>query len=154
LNFGLPADGIGLTKVSDGREFGPRTIFLVHRSKSFPTISGVFRYHVWNGSDIRGKFEMTEEKPGKIEQRAYEIWDREGRPHGKALEHWHQAVAEVAREEEQAAKARAEKAKKKESKPKKAGSKPTAAAKTSGAKPAAKTKSAAKPKKTAAKTKG
>jgi hypothetical protein len=97
---------------------------------------------------------MTDEKPGKIEQRAYEIWDREGRPHGKALEHWHQAVAEIAREEEQAATARAEKAGKKEPKPKKAASKAPAAAKTSGAKPAAKTKTAAKTKKAAAKTKG
>ena len=42
---------------------------------------------------------MTDGKPGKIEQRAYEIWEREGRPHGMALEHWHQAVAEIAREE-------------------------------------------------------
>jgi len=93
---------------------------------------------------------MTDGKPGKIEQRAYEIWEREGRPHGKALEHWHQAVAEIAREEGKAEKARRTKAGKKEPKAKKAASKPAATAKSSSAKPAAK----AKPKKAASKTKG
>lgn len=93
---------------------------------------------------------MTDGKPGKIEQRAYEIWEREGRPHGKALEHWHQAVAEIAREEGKAAKARSTKAGKKEPKAKKAASKPAAKAKSLSAKPAAK----AKPKKAASKTKG
>jgi len=34
----------------------------------------------------------------RVEQRAYEIWEREGRPHGKHDEHWHQAAEEIARE--------------------------------------------------------
>lgn len=94
---------------------------------------------------------MSNEKPGKIEQRAYEIWEREGRPHGKALEHWHQAVAEIAREEEEIAQAKTAATKKKAPKAKTA-----AAEKASGAKPATKTKTrtAAKPKKASAKTKG
>ena len=91
---------------------------------------------------------MTDGKPGKIEQRAYEIWEREGRPHGKALEHWDQAVAEIAREEEEA-QAKAAKTVKKAPKAKKPAPKSATAAK-----PAAKGKTAAKPKKTAAKTKG
>ena len=34
----------------------------------------------------------------RVEQRAYEIWEREGRPHGKHDEHWHRAAEEVERE--------------------------------------------------------
>jgi hypothetical protein len=34
----------------------------------------------------------------RIEQRAYEIWEREGRPHGKHDEHWHRAAEEITRE--------------------------------------------------------
>jgi hypothetical protein len=97
---------------------------------------------------------MTDGKPGKIEQRAYEIWEREGRPIGKALEHWHQAVAEIAREQGKGAKAKTTRAGEKEPKAKKAASKPAATAKASGAKPAAKAKPSAKSKKAAAKTKG
>ena len=97
---------------------------------------------------------MSDTKPGKIEQRAYEIWEREGRPHGKALEHWHQAVAEIAREEGKAAKAKTAKAGEKEPKAKKGASKQAATAKSSDAKPVARAKPSAKPKKAAAKTKG
>ena len=32
----------------------------------------------------------------KIRQRAYEIWDREGRQEGRAEEHWEQAERELA----------------------------------------------------------
>jgi hypothetical protein len=31
----------------------------------------------------------------KIQERAYEIWDREGRQHGRADEHWSQAEREI-----------------------------------------------------------
>lgn len=31
----------------------------------------------------------------RIEERAYELWERAGRPEGRALEHWVQAEAEV-----------------------------------------------------------
>jgi hypothetical protein len=30
-----------------------------------------------------------------IARRAYEIWEREGRPDGRAMEHWLQAVSEL-----------------------------------------------------------
>lgn len=32
----------------------------------------------------------------RIRQRAYEIWEREGRPHGDDLKHWMQAFQEIA----------------------------------------------------------
>jgi hypothetical protein len=38
----------------------------------------------------------------RIRQRAYEIWDREGRPHGRDQEHWLMAVDELIEELEQA----------------------------------------------------
>jgi hypothetical protein len=79
---------------------------------------------------------MAKEKRSKVEIRAYEIWDREGRPDGKALEHWHQAVAEIAREEAEAEAA----------KPKKAGG-PKKAAKDKPAAPAKKAASASAAKK-------
>jgi len=37
-----------------------------------------------------------------IRQRSYEIWQREGRPEGKALNHWLQAKAELEREQQPA----------------------------------------------------
>jgi hypothetical protein len=36
----------------------------------------------------------------RVQERAYEIWQRAGRPEGKAMEHWLQAEAETAAEEE------------------------------------------------------
>ena len=30
-----------------------------------------------------------------IRERAYAIWEAEGRPHGKDLDHWHRAEAEI-----------------------------------------------------------
>ena len=35
----------------------------------------------------------------RVRERAYEIWERAGRPEGKATEHWLQAEAEIAAEE-------------------------------------------------------
>jgi Protein of unknown function (DUF2934) len=32
----------------------------------------------------------------RIRRRAYELWEREGRPEGRALDHWRRAEAEVA----------------------------------------------------------
>ena len=34
-----------------------------------------------------------------IRQRAYEIWEQDGRPDGRDQEHWHQAEAEMMIEE-------------------------------------------------------
>lgn len=36
----------------------------------------------------------------KIRQRAQEIWEQEGRPDGRAEEHWRQAAEELMREDE------------------------------------------------------
>jgi len=36
----------------------------------------------------------------RIERRAHEIWEREGKPHGKHDEHWAQAEAEIRAEDE------------------------------------------------------
>ncbi|MDR6666090.1 DUF2934 domain-containing protein [Rhizobium sp. 1399] len=33
---------------------------------------------------------------GRIRQRAYEIWEQEGRPHGEDLKHWLLAFQEIA----------------------------------------------------------
>lgn len=35
----------------------------------------------------------------RTRERAYQIWERAGRPEGKAVEHWLQAEAEIASEE-------------------------------------------------------
>jgi hypothetical protein len=43
---------------------------------------------------------MNLEKQTLIEQRAYALWQREGRPHGRHEEHWHRAAREVEAEEE------------------------------------------------------
>ncbi len=34
-------------------------------------------------------------KETEIAERAYYIWETQGRPHGRDQEHWHQAAAEV-----------------------------------------------------------
>ncbi|HYD30781.1 MAG TPA: DUF2934 domain-containing protein [Azospirillaceae bacterium] len=39
---------------------------------------------------------MSQTVEGRIQQRAYEIWEREGRPHGRDWEHWLMAEGEVA----------------------------------------------------------
>jgi hypothetical protein len=36
----------------------------------------------------------------RVRERAYQIWERAGRPEGKPVEHWLQAEAEIAAEEE------------------------------------------------------
>lgn len=35
----------------------------------------------------------------KVRERAYALWERAGRPHDKAEEHWWQAEAEISAEE-------------------------------------------------------
>jgi hypothetical protein len=39
----------------------------------------------------------------RVRKRAYQLWQREGEPHGRAEEHWAQAEAEVEIEHEPAA---------------------------------------------------
>jgi hypothetical protein len=41
---------------------------------------------------------MTAHRQGEITKRAHAIWESEGRPEGKAAEHWQRAEAEVAAE--------------------------------------------------------
>jgi DUF2934 family protein len=36
----------------------------------------------------------------RIRERAYQIWEHAGRPEGKSAEHWLQAEAEIAAEEQ------------------------------------------------------
>lgn len=45
---------------------------------------------------------MPKNKEEQIKQRAYEIWEEEGRPHGEDLRHWVKALEEIARTEESA----------------------------------------------------
>ena len=40
-----------------------------------------------------------QDREQKIRERAYEIWDREGRPLGREIEHWAQAERELAARE-------------------------------------------------------
>jgi hypothetical protein len=42
---------------------------------------------------------MTSDKQEKIRSRAYQIWEREGRPEGRGEEHWAQAAHEIENEE-------------------------------------------------------
>lgn len=42
------------------------------------------------------------DKEDRIRRRAYEIWEREGRPHGREQEHWDRAVQEIEAEEPEA----------------------------------------------------
>jgi hypothetical protein len=37
----------------------------------------------------------------RIKERAYQIWERAGRPEGKSVEHWLQAQAEIAADEQE-----------------------------------------------------
>jgi hypothetical protein len=41
---------------------------------------------------------MRSDRNRRVEQRAHEIWEAEGRPHGKHDEHWHRAEREIAPE--------------------------------------------------------
>jgi DUF2934 family protein len=41
---------------------------------------------------------MDSDKEARIRERAYEIWVRDGRPHGRDAEHWQKAEAEIAAE--------------------------------------------------------
>src|ERR1700719_1432722 len=47
-----------------------------------------------------GKSHAAKEDPeiDRVRTRAYEIWEREGRPHDRHQEHWRQAESEIANE--------------------------------------------------------
>jgi hypothetical protein len=40
-------------------------------------------------------FEMAGDELAAAQLKAYQIWDREGRPHGRHDEHWQQALKEL-----------------------------------------------------------
>jgi hypothetical protein len=43
---------------------------------------------------------MDPDKQRLVEQRAYALWQAEGKPHGKHEEHWQRAVCEIEAEDE------------------------------------------------------
>jgi hypothetical protein len=97
---------------------------------------------------------MPDSRRERIERRAYEIWESEGRPHGRHDEHWRRAAAEIDAEavgsEETSAggtqpppadsapvkAARARRVTKKDAAPESAPAKPTATGKRTARKPA------------------
>ena len=46
---------------------------------------------------------MESDREKRVRERAYQIWQRHGEPHGRADEHWAQAEAEIELEHEIAA---------------------------------------------------
>jgi Protein of unknown function (DUF2934) len=42
---------------------------------------------------------MSSERQKRIEERAYALWQAEGRPHGRHEEHWRRAAHEIETEE-------------------------------------------------------
>jgi hypothetical protein len=46
---------------------------------------------------------MESDREKRVRERAHQIWQREGEPHGRADEHWAQAEAEIELEHELAA---------------------------------------------------
>jgi hypothetical protein len=81
--------------------------------------------------------------PEKIQVRAYELWEQDGRPDGKADEYWYRAATELANDNGVAKKPRK----------KAAAATATAAPVTKAAAPVAKKKAAAAPVEPAAKAK-
>jgi hypothetical protein len=49
------------------------------------------------------KAETLLDQEGRIRKRAYEIWETEGRPHGRNEEHWEQATGEIRSEQKSVA---------------------------------------------------
>ena len=45
---------------------------------------------------------MDEQRTQRVRERAHEIWEREGKPEGRELEHWQMALTETDAEEAQA----------------------------------------------------
>jgi hypothetical protein len=45
--------------------------------------------------DDSGRRKRFSHREDRIRRRAYEIWEREGRPEGRASEHWYQAASEL-----------------------------------------------------------
>ena len=88
---------------------------------------------------------MNSPNDDRIQKRAHEIWEREGRPHGRDEHHWHLAAREIEREDSAAPGAASAK-----QKPGPAAEQPrsNADARLSGSPAAAAPVAAAKPKRT------
>jgi hypothetical protein len=62
--------------------------------------------------NLTNREKSVDEHKEKIRQRAYEIWEQEGRPHGEDLKHWLKAFEEIGtRAEKKARKPRSAKGK-------------------------------------------
>jgi hypothetical protein len=92
---------------------------------------------------------MSDNRQKRIEQRAYEIWEREGRRSGMDAENWRRAEAEIAQEEAEASTAELAQAEALTAEPEPAASAESVAEATEPAvkaKPAAKARTRAKAK--------
>jgi hypothetical protein len=69
---------------TSSRATGNKTKPAASKTKAAPT-GGIRR--TGNGGDVAER----------IRQRAYEIWEREGRPEGREQAHWEQAEREIAK---------------------------------------------------------
>jgi hypothetical protein len=50
---------------------------------------------------MKGNSTVNTSNYNRIAQRAYDIWERNGRPDGRETEHWLQAESEIRREDQQ-----------------------------------------------------
>jgi hypothetical protein len=46
-------------------------------------------------NSYQGNRSMNKSREKLIQARAYELWEKEGRPHGAHERHWHQAIQEM-----------------------------------------------------------
>ena len=65
-----------------------RRRFLMDRARAFPFRDDCFFTHVATDRVARAE----------IQQRAYAIWEREGRPVNRTLDHWLEAEADLLRD--------------------------------------------------------
>jgi hypothetical protein len=47
-----------------------------------------------SGAALAGKGVMTD-REDRMRERAYQIWEEQGRPEGRDLEHWHEAARQL-----------------------------------------------------------
>ena len=97
---------MGLTRTSLGVDLAlatammePSALAVLSRTEALASlrVSSKLRAQL---SCFLGECRMSNEKHSQIAQRAREIWQREGRPEGRAAAHWKQAEEELTREAE------------------------------------------------------
>lgn len=65
-------------------------------------MAGAQRVSLLGGdTDLEGSMAKKVRHERQIRERAYQIWEREGRPDGKSVAHWLQAEAEIAANEQE-----------------------------------------------------